>query len=151
MAISIPQAQIDAAKAAARLIDADVFLFNSELRETRDYDFINLIAESRSRPNALLALVTNGGDPDGAYRIARYFQENYDSLTILVAGRCKSAGTLIALGANELAFMPYGELGPLDIQLTKVDKFDGTQSGLTIQDAINTLEGRATDAFFSIV
>lgn len=142
---------VEAAKAAAKLIDADVYLFNSELYGMRDFEMINVIAEGKSRPSALLILITNGGDPDGAYRICRYLQENYTSLTVLVPGRCKSAGTLIALGATELAFMPYGELGPLDIQLTKVDKFDQAQSGLTIQDALNTLESRATESFFNMV
>lgn len=47
--------------------------------------------------------------------------------------------------------MPYGELGPLDIQLTKVDKFDQMQSGLTIQEALNTLEDRAKASFFEMV
>lgn len=112
---------------------------------------INLVAGMKTRDRALMVLVTNGGDPDCAYRIARYFQENYLSLTVLIAGRCKSAGTLIALGSSELAFMPYGELGPLDIQMTKVDKFDHAQSGLTIQDALNTLESRATASFFEMV
>lgn len=151
MAATLTPEQHASAVAAAAKIDADVFLFNSELWGTRDFDLINLIAAQRSRPKALLILVTHGGDPDSAYRIARYFQESYESLTVLVAGRCKSAGTLIALGASELAFMPYGELGPLDIQLTKVDKFDQAQSGLTIQDALNTLESRATESFFSMV
>ncbi len=147
----ISDEQLNGAREAAAKIDADVFLFNGELKAPRDFEMIMKIAEHRSRPNALLALATHGGDPDGAYRIARYFQENYDSLTVLVAGRCKSAGTLIALGASELAFMPYGELGPLDIQLTKVDRFDQAQSGLTIQDALNTLESRATDSFYEMV
>jgi hypothetical protein len=151
MTIIPSQQQLDAASAVAAEIDADIFVFNSELYGPKDFEFINIIADNRSRPNALLVLVTNGGDPDVAYRISRYFQESYESFTVLVAGRCKSAGTLIAIGASALAFMPYGELGPLDIQLSKVDKFDGAQSGLAIQDALNTLESRATESFFELV
>lgn len=143
--------QLAAATAAAAQIDADVFIFNSELFGTKDFEFINIVADNKCRANAVLVLITHGGDPDVAYRIARYFQESYESLTVLVSGRCKSAGTLIAIGATELAFMPYGELGPLDIQLSKVDKFDGAQSGLAIQDALNTLESRATESFFDLV
>jgi hypothetical protein len=143
--------QLNAARAAAAGIDADVILLNTELWGFRDFDAIATIAAARSRPNALLVLITNGGDPDGAYRISRYLQENYEKVTVLIPGRCKSAGTLLAIGASELAFMPYGELGPLDIQLTKVDRFDQAQSGLTIQDALNTLESRATESFFNMV
>jgi ClpP class serine protease len=42
-----------------------------------------------------------------------------------VSGYCKSAGTLIALGANELAFGEHGELGPLDVQIAKRDEVLG--------------------------
>jgi hypothetical protein len=96
-------------------------------------------------------LVTNGGNPDAAYKITRYLQEKYEKFTVLISGKCKSAGTLIAIGAQELAFTPYGELGPLDIQLTKIDRFDQLQSGLTIQDSLNTLEARALERFYKIV
>lgn len=151
MTVAMKPDHITKCKAVIKDLDADVFLFNGELAHPRDFEMVNTVAANKSRDAALLVLTTNGGDPDCAYRIARYFQENYESLTVLVAGRCKSAGTLIALGASELAFMPYGELGPLDIQMSKVDKFDHAQSGLTIQDALNTLESRATDSFFSMV
>jgi hypothetical protein len=143
--------QLTACHEAAKAVEGDVFAYNSEMVGTRDYEMINLIAAAKRHDRALLVLTTNGGDPDTAYRIARYFQENYEHLTVLVAGRCKSAGTLIALAATDLAFMPYGELGPLDIQMAKVDKFDHAQSGLTIQDALNTLESRATQSFFEMV
>ncbi len=34
-------------------------------------------------------------------------------VTLWVIGPCKSAGTLVAIGAHEIAFAPHGELGPL--------------------------------------
>jgi hypothetical protein len=142
---------IEIAKQVAAKIDADVFLYNGEIAGGADLKFIELIHANKQRDRALLLLTTYGGDPDAAYRICRYLQERYEQLTVLVGGKCKSAGTLIAVGATELAFAPYGELGPLDIQLTKVDKFDQAQSGLTIQDALNTLEDRAKSSFYTIV
>jgi len=114
-------------------------------------DSIEAIHAHRGRPKARLFLVTNGGDPDAGYKITRYFQQKYEHFTVIIAGKCKSAGTLIAVGANELAFTPYGELGPLDIQMSKVDRFDQLQSGLTIQDSLNTLEERALNKFYEIV
>jgi hypothetical protein len=142
---------LDVARLAAAKLEADVFFYNGEIGSGRDLEIIELIHENISKPAALLLLTTNGGDPDSAYRMARYFQEHYEKFTVLIGGRCKSAGTLIAVGASELAFTPYGELGPLDIQLTKVDKFDQAQSGLTIQDALSTLEERAKETFYNIV
>jgi hypothetical protein len=138
-------------KAAAAALDADVYFYNGGIETPRDLSCVDAIAAHAGRPKAILFLVTNGGNPDAAYKITRYFQERYEHLAVVISGRCKSAGTLIAIGANEIAFTPYGELGPLDIQLTKVDKFDQLQSGLTIQDSLNTLEARALQKFFEIV
>lgn len=147
----IPADALAVIQAQTAAIGADVFIFNGEILGARDLQLIEQVSTAKSRPRALLVLVTNGGDPDGAYRICRYFQEKYEQLTVLVPGRCKSAGTLIALGATEIAFTPYGELGPLDIQMAKVDKFDRTESGLTIEDALNTMEARARKSYIEMV
>lgn len=141
----------DDARRAAALIDADVYVYNGALRPRVDLSFITVVDANVHREQALLVLTTNGGDPDAAYRIARYMQDRYATWSVLVAGRCKSAGTLLALGATELVFSPYGELGPLDIQLSKVDRFDQLQSGLTIQDSLNTLEERAIERYHELV
>lgn len=147
----IATAAIEEAKEAASNIDADVYFFNGGIEPPRCLLCIEGVFANISRPKATLFLVTNGGSPDPAYKITRYFQEKYERFEVVVSGRCKSAGTLIALGAHELVFTPYGELGPLDIQLSKVDKFDAMQSGLTIQDSLNTLEARAVSKFYEIV
>ena len=145
---------LSAASDAAKMIDADVYLYSGAIE--RGYDLLCIEEVSKAcevgkRDKAILVLVTGGGNPDAAYKIARYFQEKYSKFTLLVPGLCKSAGTLIAVGANELVFTPFGELGPLDIQVGKVDKFDAPQSGLAIQEAFTTLESRATASFYKIV
>ncbi len=142
---------LTAARASASKLDADVYLYNGPIGRGHDLLCIDNVSKAISRDKALLCLVTGGGDPDAAYKVSRYFQDKYDNFTVLVSGFCKSAGTLIALGAHELAFMPFGELGPLDIQLGKVDKFDAPQSGLAIQEALDTLESRARKSFDNIV
>ncbi len=52
-------------------------------------------------------MVTEGGDADPAYRIARCLQDHYDRFSLFVSGYCKSAGTLVALGAHELQMKAY--------------------------------------------
>jgi hypothetical protein len=141
---------LDRAAAAAAKIDMDVFLFNGGVARGRDLECIEHAFRQKARNRALLVPVTNGGDPDAAYKVARYLQDKYDNFTALISGLCKSAGTLMALGATELAFTPFGELGPLDIQLSKVDRFDQLQSGLTIDEALTTLEERALHTFYQI-
>lgn len=139
------------ASAIASRIDADVYLYNGPISRAYDLSCIESVSEHAGRKKAVLILVTGGGDPDAAYKISRYLQTKYEHFTMLVSGFCKSAGTLIALGAHELVFMPFGELGPLDIQLGKVDKFDAPQSGLAIQEALDTLEGRARKSYDAII
>lgn len=94
-----------------------------------------------------LVLVTEGGDADPAYRIARCLQDHYDRFSLFVSGYCKSAGTLVALGAHELVIADCGELGPLDVQMSKEDELGATRSGLTVLSALSTLQMKAYDAF----
>jgi len=150
----LPKESLERAKVAASKIDADVYYYNGRIEPPRDLSCIEAIsaaAPGEKQPKAVLFLVTDGGSADVGYKFTRYIQERYHFFTVVVSGRCKSAGTLIAVGANELAFTPFGELGPLDIQLSKIDKFDQLQSGLTIQDSLNTLEARALSKFYEIV
>lgn len=125
----------------------DLFLYNGEISRQHDLDFINMVAEGKESDECMVLLVTPGGDPDAAYKMARYLQHRYESYSVLVPGLCKSAGTLLAIGAAEVIFAPYGELGPLDIQLTKTDQLAGMESGLNISEAFSALETRARDTF----
>lgn len=129
----------------------DVFLYNGVLARGDDLKFIDFVAAEQKGAEAIVVLVTFGGDPDAAYKIGRYLQSRYQRFSVLVPGLCKSAGTLLAIAANELIFTPYGELGPLDIQLTKTDRVAQMESGLNIQQAFATLENRASNAFQSLV
>lgn len=135
---------------AARRLDADVFFYSGPIKRADDLSVVDEIGASQRAKRAILILVTGGGDPDAAYKIARYIQSRYDHFTVLVPGICKSAGTLLALGAHEIVFMPYGELGPLDIQVTKIDRFEQVQSGLIITESLDTLELRAKSVFMEI-
>lgn len=136
--------------AAVAKLDRDFILYNGPIARSAVLDFMERVKASINRPAVTLLLVTNGGDPDAAFKMARYLQNSYAQVTVLVSGACKSAGTLLALGAHEVAFTPYGELGPLDIQMAKIDRFGQSQSGLVITDAINTLEQRAIEVVYNV-
>lgn len=127
--------------------DTDILIYNAPIERPRDRRLIKSLAKRRCRPNLLMILVTNGGDPDAAYRIARSLQDRYERFTVCVSGVCKSSGTLLLLGANELAFSDNGEVGPLDIQMAKKDDLWGSESGLTVMTALTALSENAQDAF----
>ena len=61
--------------------------------------------------NSFLMLTTNGGDPNDAYRIARLLQRVSKTFYLCVPRICKSAGTLIALGAHQIQMTMISELG----------------------------------------
>ena len=130
---------------------SDFFLYNGGLERAQDLRFIEFIAENKQSESLILLLVTPGGNPDAAYKIGRYIHSVYSDFKCFVPGLCKSAGTLLAIAANELIFSPYGELGPLDVQLSKTDDLFGQESGLNISEAFRTVEDRAKRTFHALI
>lgn len=135
-----------AAGAVSKLHDADVFIYNGTITRANVLATMEKIQKCKSRKKIFLTMVTYGGDPHAGFKIARYIQDSYDQLTLFVPGFCKSAGTLFAVAANEVIFAPFGELGPLDVQLAKPDQFQ-YDSGLVISESLETLERRAAETF----
>lgn len=105
--------------------------------------------KKRQSDTALLVLGTPGGDPHAGFRIARAFQHAYGEFSLLVPRYCKSAGTLIAIGAKTIYMADMSELGPLDVQVKKSDELIGFNSGLDIIQAVNNLQQAAMNAFRS--
>jgi len=124
---------------------ADVVFFNGLINRMNVHALIRTLKGRTRKSKIILLLITPGGDPDAAYMITRHLQSHYGHFSLFVAGFCKSAGTLIALGAHELIFSDHGELGPLDVQLSKKDELGETQSGLVGLDALAQLQNRAFD------
>lgn len=113
-----------------------------------DYDtkLIRLVTARKQKNEVLFLLSTYGGSADAAYRIGRCLRQ-YEKVTLLVDANCKSAGTLIALAADEIVMTDTAELGPLDVQLAKPDELDDYSSGLEPIQALSTLRDHAFDFF----
>lgn len=124
-------------------LDADVLVYDGPIDAPCDYWLHDECRERKRRKNVLMMIHTHGGSADVAYAIARCLQRNYQRFIIYLNGCCKSAGTLIAIGANELVVPDAGELGPLDVQLAKPDELGEVSSGLTITNALTTLQPQA--------
>ena len=131
----------------AEELDADVILHNGPLHRVMDQVLIDRCIKRHRRKNALLILVTTGGDPDCAYRIAKCLQSKYEHFLLYVSGPCKSAGTLVAAGAHGLVMSDHGELGPLDVQMSKKDELWERQSGLVVMDTLGSLQANAFETF----
>ena len=135
------------ATAVAESTDCDILLLNGPVLSPVDHEVMRLCKDRRRRPNLLFLLVTTGGDADAAYRLATTLQHHYERITCYVTGYCKSAGTLVAIGAHSLVMSDSGELGPVDVQLYKEDEIAERRSGLTVLSALKTLHGQAFEAF----
>lgn len=74
-----------------------------------------------------LLIVSNGGDPVTAWRIASLLRERFDCYNVLLPYAAYSAATLLALGADKIIMHPFASLGPVDPQLTAAHRSeDGT-------------------------
>ena len=134
-----------------RSIKADILMYNGSIDRGIAYHVISLCRKRNRRENLFFILVTPGGDANAAYRIGRCLQDKYNKLTIFVPGWCKSAGTLLAVAANELVIGDFGELGPIDVQRIKSDEVWQRSSGLTEESAISTLETALAKSFQDFV
>ncbi len=133
----------ETAERVAHALNADVYLYNGRIERQYDRQLFDHVRKWNRRPNVLFILVTTGGDADAAYRMARCLQLHYQRVIVFVPGFCKSAGTVVLIGAHELVMSDQGELGPLDVQMQKTDELFEMSSGLTVMEAIRFLEERA--------
>jgi hypothetical protein len=79
------------------------------------YDHLEAIGEAEGgRPKIDLFLHSNGGDGIVPWRLVSLIREFASRFSVLVPYRCFSAGTLTALGADEVVMHPMGMLGPTD-------------------------------------
>lgn len=126
--------------------NSDVYVHSGNMEPPADDRIITLAAKPR-RDKAYLFVATYGGLAGTAYRIMRSLQHAYTHVTVVVGGPCKSAGTLLVIGADELVMTGNAELGPLDVQLLKDDDLVERQSGLTPGAAFGALTAEARRAF----
>lgn len=142
----------DAANAVADALDVGVFVYNS----TIDFEGLGLLAQAMKegpprKSGALLLLTTLGGEPDAAYQIARVLQKICGGFHLCIPSICKSAGTLIALGAREISMMVMAEIGPLDVQLVQRDEIGQVRSGLVVRTALEGLAEETMNVYEQVM
>jgi hypothetical protein len=78
----------------------------------------NQLREIGQVPRLDFLVFTAGGDTLAAFGLARLLREFAKWVGVLVPDRCFSAGTLLALGANEIYMTRAGTLSPIDPSVT---------------------------------
>jgi hypothetical protein len=76
--------------------------------------FDQLTALGGHKPAIDLVLSTNGGDTEAPCRVVHLIREFCDKFAVLVPHRASSAGTHVAMGADEIVMTPLSVLGPTD-------------------------------------
>ena len=66
-----------------------------------------------------LIIYTCGGNTLAAWNIVNLFREFCDELEIINPNKCRSAGTLMALGENRIIMTKQATLGPIDPSITR--------------------------------
>lgn len=115
--------------------DRDFILISNTISRQLHYSLSALVAQKK-HDNCTVFLTTFGGDPHGGYRIGRCLRHHYKHVRLVVPSLCKSAGTLVAIAADELAIGDLGELGPLDVQVRKLNEMAEHSSGLDLSEAM---------------
>ncbi len=60
---------------------------------------------------------TPGGSGETAEEIVKFLRNNFDTVSFIVSGEAKSAGTIIVLSGDEILMTETGSLGPIDAQM----------------------------------
>jgi hypothetical protein len=129
----------------------DVYSYVGPIDKTGYDSLCDLLEENKDkqREKVLLVMCTGGGNPNAGYRIARALIHHYgpEKFRLAVPAECKSAGTLVGIGAHGLVVFDRGELGPLDVQFQKQDELFQQSSGLDILRGMTYLKSDALSAF----
>ncbi len=133
----------------------DFLLINHEIDGELFADVLGCVTAKKQNDKVIVVLVTYGGSANVAYRVGRFLQTMYEEVVVFIPSLCKSAGTLLVAAAHCVIIIGFGELGPLDVQLSKRDEIWGRRSGLTTRSALEDLKNYSFELFehfmFSII
>jgi hypothetical protein len=82
-----------------------------------DYQVIHELLRKVEKQKLDFYLETPGGSGEAAEEIVNFLHNKFDSVDFLIAGEAKSAGTLMAMSADEIYMTDSGSLGPIDAQI----------------------------------
>jgi hypothetical protein len=81
------------------------------------YTICDLLSAQKHNPKVDVYLETRGGSGETAEEIVRFLHDKFDTVSFVVSGEAKSAGTIIVLSGNEILMTETGSLGPIDAQI----------------------------------
>lgn len=105
--------------------DRDILVFAADLNKDTPLTAIGYVdilpitdQISNLKGKALdLILETPGGSGEAAEDIVRLLRGKYEDIAVIIPGWAKSAGTIMAMAANEILMGPPSAVGPIDAQM----------------------------------
>jgi hypothetical protein len=89
----------------------------SSLVQSDFYKIRDLLSSQKGRSKVDVYLETRGGSGETAEEIVRFLHQNFETVSFVVSGEAKSAGTITVLGGDEILMTETGSLGPIDAQI----------------------------------
>ena len=87
------------------------------LEQADFYILRDLLSGQGKRNKVDVYLETPGGSGETAEEIGRFLHNNFKTVSFVISGEAKSAGTIIALSGDEILMTETGSLGPIDAQV----------------------------------
>lgn len=104
-----------------------------------DYQFIHEILRKAESTSVDFYIETPGGSGTAAEDIVSFLHNKFNTVNFLIAGEAKSAGTIMAMAADEIYMTDSGSLGPIDAQM-RIGR-----STVSASDYINWINDRRND------
>lgn len=82
-----------------------------------DYYTINDLLRNKKLPHLDFYIETPGGSAEAVEEIVRCLRKKCDTISFVVSGEAKSAGTILVLSGDEILMTESGSLGPIDAQV----------------------------------
>lgn len=110
------------------------------LEQADFYVIRDLLGDKKGIQRVDMYIETPGGSGETAEEIVRFLRNNFDTVSFVVSGEAKSAGTIIVLSGDEILMTETGSLGPIDAQM-KIGR-----SVISAYDYIEWVEERRKEA-----
>lgn len=91
-----------------------VLVYHGPIEDAAVPVFNECVRQLGVNPRLDLVLFTGGGSVTVARRLALLLREFAEFVTVIVPANARSAGTLLALSADQIVMTACGELGPID-------------------------------------
>lgn len=88
-----------------------------QLMQDDFYTIYDLLLNRKDIKNIDFYIETPGGSGETAEDIVRFLHSNFESVSFVISGEAKSAGTIIVLSGDDILMTKTGSLGPIDAQM----------------------------------